>query len=108
MHDAAVFDRLRLVARDPVANSPMSLPGENAFSPAPRTTTQRTVSSAESASIVAPSASHMPLVRAFSFSGRLSTTVAIGPSRSTRMTAAHRRLRPSPVLRADAGCPRAC
>jgi hypothetical protein len=37
-----------------VANSAMSLPGENAFSPAPRTITQRSESSAESASIASP------------------------------------------------------
>jgi hypothetical protein len=64
-----------------VANSAMSLPGENALSPAPRTMTQRKVSSADNFSIVSPSSRHMGLVSALSFSGRLSTTVAIGPLR---------------------------
>ena len=61
----------------------MSLPGENDFSPAPRMITQRSESSADNRSIVSPSDAHMPRVSAFSFSGRLSTTVAIAPSRST-------------------------
>ena len=62
----------------------MSLPGENAFSPAPRTMMQRSASSADSASIASPSARHIAFVSALSFSGRSRTTVAIGPSRVTR------------------------
>src|SRR5512144_1222000 len=68
-----------------VANSPMSLPGENAFSPAPRTMMQRRASSAESRVIASPSACHIAFVSALSFSGRSRTTVAIGPARSTRI-----------------------
>ena len=67
-----------------VANSAMSLPGENARSPAPRTMMQRTASSADSASTAVPSIPHMSRVSALSFSGRFSTIVAIAPSRSTR------------------------
>src|SRR5688572_3628295 len=63
----------------------MSLPGENAFSPAPRRMMQRTPSSADSVSIASPRRPHIARVRALSFSGRLSTTVAIGPARSTRI-----------------------
>src|SRR5690606_20950114 len=63
----------------------MSLPGANALSPAPRMTIQRNSSSAESDSIVSPSARHIDFVRALSFSGRLSTTVAISASRWTRI-----------------------
>jgi len=63
----------------------MSLPGENARSPAPRRIRQRSVSSADSASTVSPRRFHIGLVSALSFSGRFSTTVAIGPSRSTRI-----------------------
>src|SRR5688572_5800746 len=69
-----------------LANSPMSLPGENAFSPAPRRMMQRIPSSAESASIASPSIRHMLRVSALSFSGRLSVTVAIAPSRATPMS----------------------
>src|SRR6266542_6766822 len=68
-----------------LANSPMSLPGEKAFSPAPRTITQRSASSAESASIVSPNSRHIAFVSAFSFSGRFRMTVAIDASRSTTM-----------------------
>src|SRR6266542_672464 len=71
-----------------VANSPMSLPGENAFSPAPRMITQRRLSSADSAPISSPSARHIAFVSALSFSGRLRTTVAIAPSRSIRTRSA--------------------
>ena len=60
-----------------VANSPMSLPGENAFSPAPLSTMQRNESSAERRPTVSPSSRHIGLVSALSFSGRFSTTVAI-------------------------------
>src|SRR5207253_9731360 len=74
----ALLDRSR-------PNSPMSLPGENARSPAPRTTTQRTASSADSASIATPSSRHIARVSALSFSGRFSSTVAMAPSRSTRI-----------------------
>src|SRR4029453_13083097 len=70
-----------------VANSPMSFPGENALSPAPRRITQRTPSSSDSAPIVSPRACHIAWVSALSFSGRLRTTVAIGPSRATAINA---------------------
>src|SRR5438876_591606 len=69
-----------------VANSAMSLPGENAFSPAPRTMMHRRSSSLDRPSIAAPNSCHIGLVSAFSFSGRFSTTVAMGPSRVTRMS----------------------
>ena len=69
-----------------VANSAMSLPGENARSPAPRRITQRSESSADSASTAAPSDCHIDFVSALSFSGRFSTTVAIGPARETAIS----------------------
>jgi hypothetical protein len=68
-----------------VANSAMSLPGANALPPAPRSTTQRSASSADSSRIASPRRCHIGLVSALSLSGRLSTTVAMKPSRSTRM-----------------------
>src|ERR1700694_4032256 len=61
----------------------MSLPGENALSPAPRTITQRRASSFDSETRASPSERHIGLVSALSFSGRFSTTVAIAPSRVT-------------------------
>ena len=63
-----------------MANSAMSLPGANAFVPAPRITMQRTDSLAESSVNASPSLRHIGRVRALSFSGRLSTTVAMGPA----------------------------
>ncbi len=63
----------------------MSLPGEKALSPAPRMTMQRSESSAESSLIRAPRRTHIGFVIAFSFSGRLSVTVAMPSSRCTRM-----------------------
>src|SRR6185369_14617739 len=52
---------------------------------APRTMTQRTESSADSASTASPSERHISLVSALSFSGRLSVIVAMVPSRPTLM-----------------------
>ena len=78
VHRVAVLDRLRLVGAL-VANSAMSLPGENAFSPAPRSMMQRSaVVGGRARRSRAPRSRHMPRVSALSFSGRLSTTVAIG------------------------------
>ena len=68
-----------------VSNSAMSLPGAKALPPAPRSTMQRTASSADSSRIASPSRCHIGLVSAFSLSGRFSTTVAMAPSRSTRI-----------------------
>ncbi|MNT36743.1 hypothetical protein D3C72_1728480 [compost metagenome] len=68
-----------------VSNSLMSLPGENAFSPAPRSSTQRTPSSRSSSRKVSPSRRQPSMVKALSFSGRFSTTVAMSPSRCSRM-----------------------
>src|SRR5690349_10981787 len=61
----------------------MSAPGQKARSPAPRRITQRSSSSDDRRSMTAPRAAHIGLFIAFSLSGRLSTTVAIGPLRST-------------------------
>src|SRR5471030_3454394 len=63
----------------------MSLPGEKAFSPAPRRMMQRMESSAESASMVSPSDCQSGLVIALSFAGRSMTTVAMNSSRSIKM-----------------------
>src|SRR5471032_1693492 len=68
-----------------VRNSAMSLPGENAFSLAPRRTMQRMESSAESVSMVSPSDCQSGLVIALSFAGRSMTTVAMNASRSIKM-----------------------
>src|SRR5476651_47505 len=68
-----------------VRNSAISLPGEKAFSPAPRRMMQRMESSAESSSIVSPSDCQSGFVIALSFAGRSMTTVAINPSRSIKM-----------------------
>src|SRR5450631_1029919 len=63
----------------------MSAPAQNALAPAPRRTTQRRSSSAESSRIRSPSSLHDARDNALSFAGWLSTTVAIAPSRSTRI-----------------------
>jgi hypothetical protein len=63
----------------------MSLPGEKALPPAPRSTTQRTASSAASSVTASPRRRHMFLVMALSFSGRFNATVAMAPSRSIAM-----------------------
>src|SRR5262245_28279803 len=67
-----------------VSNSAMSAPAANAFPPAPRRITQRSVSSASNAVKISPSARHMPRSSALRRSGLFSVTVAISPSRATR------------------------
>src|SRR5436190_23490412 len=62
----------------------MSAPAANDFSPAPRSTTQRNSSSADSSRIAAPSASHIGRPSAFNLAGLLSVTVATCPLRETR------------------------
>src|SRR5438445_13772537 len=64
----------------------MSLPGEKAFSPAPRTITQRMLSSADSSFTAAPRSRHIALVSALRFAGRLRITVAMAPSRATSIS----------------------
>ncbi|BAN27341.1 hypothetical protein BRPE64_DCDS04050 (plasmid) [Caballeronia insecticola] len=78
----------------------MSLPGENAFSPAPRRTMQRNESSRDNVSMVSPSERHSGLVIALSFSGRSITTVAISSARSIRMDGSAT----SPPLILNAAC----
>jgi len=51
----------------------------------PRTTTQRKASSADNWRIDSPSPAHIALFSALKRSGLLSVTVAIAPSRETRM-----------------------
>ena len=63
-----------------VASSPMSAPATKAFSPAPVRITPRTDASAPSAAKTASSSSITRSFRAFSFSGRLTVTMAT-PSR---------------------------
>src|SRR5258706_2793935 len=66
----------------------MSEPAAKAFSPAPRTTMQRNASSADSSRMASPRRAHIALFSAFSRSGLLSATVAMPPSRETRMGSA--------------------
>src|SRR6185312_12715120 len=68
-------------------NSAISAPAANAFVPAPRTMTQRRLSSAESSRMRVPRSVHEASDMALSLSGRSSTTVAMAPSRSTRTAA---------------------
>src|SRR5258706_14196500 len=63
----------------------MSAPAANASLPAPRSTMQRSASSADSASITRARSCHIDTVRALSFPGLLRLTVAMASSRSTRM-----------------------
>ena len=65
------------------SNSAMSAPAAKALVPAPRSTTQRRASSAESSAITAPRRSQIARLSAFSRSGLFSATVAILPSRVT-------------------------
>src|SRR5687768_131059 len=61
----------------------MSAPAANASFPAPRSTTQRKWSSADTASSARVSAAHIAAVSAFNFPGLESVTVATTPSRAT-------------------------
>src|SRR5690348_3731266 len=61
----------------------MSAPAANALLPAPVSTMQRMASSRSSASNWSASSATNPQLRAFSLSGRLMVTTAIGSSRST-------------------------
>src|SRR5687768_10449874 len=65
----------------------MSAPAANASSPAPRNTTQRRSSSADTASSARVSAAHIAAVSAFNFPGLESVTVATTPSRATTTSA---------------------
>src|SRR5260221_6499769 len=69
-----------------VSNSEMSAPAAKALSPAPRITMQRSDLSASSARIASPRRFHEPKPSALSFSGLLSVTVAISPSRARRIS----------------------
>src|SRR2546430_2619720 len=77
----ALFAFLRVVS-----NSEMSAPAAKALSPAPRITTQRKRLSASSSRMTSPSRFHEPSPSALSFSGLLSVTVAMSPSRSRRIS----------------------
>ena len=61
----------------------MSAPAPKAFSPAPRSTTARRPSSAESMSKASERPRAVAVSMALSFSGREIVTVAMAPSRST-------------------------
>ena len=65
------------------SNSEMSAPAEKARPPAPRSTTHRRSASRSHASMISRSRRDIATDIALSFSGRFSTTVAIGPSRVT-------------------------
>src|SRR3990172_8021855 len=67
------------------ANSAMSAPAANALSPAPVTTTARTVSSASSSAREEASSSFILEFIAFSLSGRLRLRTATAPARMTEM-----------------------
>src|SRR5688572_31857727 len=62
----------------------MSAPAAKAFSPAPRTTTQRSSPSADSSRMTFPSPAHIALLSALRRSGLFSVTVAMTPSQATR------------------------
>src|SRR4051812_1867737 len=66
-------------------NSSMSAPAANASAPAPRSTMQRSASSAERSFITRASSRHIAIVSAFNLPELLSTTVAMSPSRVTSM-----------------------
>jgi hypothetical protein len=66
------------------ANSPMSAPATNAFSPAPVSTSTRTPSSSRSASSAAISSARTRPFSALRFSGRSMVRTATAPSRSRR------------------------
>src|SRR5258706_3639769 len=69
----------------------MSAPGLNAFSPAPRSTMQRSVSFALDSRIRSRTPIHIALLSAFSLSARLSTITARSPWRSSRTGSVMRR-----------------
>src|SRR6266478_1914821 len=77
----AVFAFLRVVS-----NSEMSAPAAKALSPAPRITMQRKSLSASSSRMTSPSRFQEPSPSALSFSGLLSVTVAMSPSRARRIS----------------------
>src|SRR5262249_47730916 len=67
------------------SNSAMSAPAANALSPAPRSTTQRSVLSRSSSRMTSPTRFHIPRSRALSVPGLLSVMVAMSPSRPERI-----------------------
>src|SRR5919198_2614401 len=77
----------------------MSAPAANALPPAPRTTTQRTVSSACSVLTMSRSLCHIGSESALRRSGLFSVTVATSPSRAMRTVS---KLPVDPVDRAEA------
>src|ERR1700739_4101801 len=64
----------------------MSAPEAKASRPAPRYTTARTESSLASDSVTSAISPHMARLTALRILGRLNTTVAMPPSRSTRIS----------------------